>query len=90
MRLSNKIIGQRYAKERLKSSLKTFYGRYFDLSKQYKELQSPEYYTTFLRITYPITPCIDQAFHQFLTLLLIWTLLPIWRFTWLLGLPFWD
>ena len=36
MRLSNKILGQGYVKERLKSSLRKFYGRYGDLTKQYE------------------------------------------------------
>ena len=36
MRLSNKLLGQGYVKERLKSSLGRFYGRYGDLTKQYE------------------------------------------------------
>ena len=36
MRLSNKLLGQGYAKERLKSSLMKFYGRYGDLTKQFE------------------------------------------------------
>ena len=36
VRLSNKLLGQRYVKERLKSSLRKFYGRYRDLIKQYE------------------------------------------------------
>ena len=36
MRLSNKLLGQGYVKERLKSSLTKFYGRYGDLTKQYE------------------------------------------------------
>ena len=35
-RLSNKLLEQGYVKERLKSSLKKFYGRYGDLIKQYE------------------------------------------------------
>ena len=35
MRLSNKLLGQGYVKERLKSSLRKFYGHYGDLTKQY-------------------------------------------------------
>ena len=34
-RLSNKLLEQGYVKERLKSSLRKFYGRYVDLIKQY-------------------------------------------------------
>ena len=36
MRLSNKLLGQGYVKERLKSSLRKFYGRYGDPTKQYE------------------------------------------------------
>ena len=36
MRLSNKLLGQGYVKERLKSFFKKFYGRYVDLTKQYE------------------------------------------------------
>ena len=35
MRLSNNLHGQGYVKERLKSSLRKFYGRNGDLIKQY-------------------------------------------------------
>ena len=35
-RLSNKLIGQEYVNERLRSSLRTFYGWYGDLIKQYE------------------------------------------------------
>ena len=35
-RLSNKLLLQGYVKERLKSSLRTFYGRYGDFIKQYE------------------------------------------------------
>ena len=36
VRLSNKLLGQEYVKKRLKSSLRKFYGRYGDLTKQYE------------------------------------------------------
>ena len=36
MRLSSKLLGQGYVKERLKSSLRKFYGRYGDLTNQYE------------------------------------------------------
>ena len=36
MRLSNKLLGQGYVKERLKSFLRKFFGRYGDLAKQYE------------------------------------------------------
>ena len=35
-RLSSKLLGQRYVMERLKSSLRKFYGRYGDLIKHYE------------------------------------------------------
>ena len=36
VRLSNKLLGQGYVKERLRSSLRKFYGWYGDLIKQYE------------------------------------------------------
>ena len=36
VRHSNKLLGQGYVKERLRSSLRKFYGRYGDLIKQYE------------------------------------------------------
>ena len=36
VRLSNNLLGQGYVKERLRSSLRKFYGRYVDLIKQYE------------------------------------------------------
>ena len=39
-RLSSKLLGQGYVRERLKSSLRTFYGRYGDLIKHYEVLLS--------------------------------------------------
>ena len=50
MRLSNKLLGQGNVKERLRSSLRKFYGRYGNLIKQY-EAPSPECYTTFWMMT---------------------------------------
>ena len=41
--LSNKLLGEGYVKERLKSSIRKFYGRYGDLTKQY-EVPPPECY----------------------------------------------
>ena len=46
VRFSNKLLGQGYVKERLRSSPRKFYGRYGDLIKQY-EAPSPECYTAF-------------------------------------------
>ena len=36
VRLSHKLLGQGHVKERLRSSLRKFYGRYGDLIKQYE------------------------------------------------------
>ena len=36
VRLSNKLLGQGYVKERLRSSLRKFYGRYGDFIQQYE------------------------------------------------------
>ena len=49
VRLSNKLLGQGCVKERFRSSLRNFYGRYGDLIKQY-ETPSPECYKTFWMI----------------------------------------
>ena len=46
VQISIKLLGQGYVKERLKSSLRNFYGRYGDLTKQY-EVPSPACYTTY-------------------------------------------
>ena len=75
VRLSNKLLEQGYVKERLRSSLRKFYCRYGDIMKEYEAL--------LLNVSrhsgwwpYTVIPSIDQALHQFLTLLLICTLLP--------------
>ena len=83
VRLSNKLLGQGYIKERLKSSLREFYGRYGDLTKQYEVPLSRmlHLYTIFWRITiYSDTLHWSEIIPMFDTLL-IWTLLPIWHFT---------
>ena len=70
LQLSNKLLGQRYIKERLKSFLSKLYDRYGDLNKQY-EVPSPECYTTIYSDTLhwsDITPIFEPS--------LIWTLLP--------------
>ena len=75
VRLSNKLLGQGYVKKRLKSSLRKFYGRYGDLTKQYEVplpqmlhdiLEDDQYIDTLH--WWDITPIFDP--------LLIWTLLP--------------
>ena len=69
MRLSNKLLGQGYVKESLKSSLRKFYGRYGDLPNSMRS-PSPECYTTFwMMTTYSDTLLsIDRTLHQFLTI----------------------
>ena len=57
VRLSNKLLGQGYVKERLKSPLRKVYGRYGDLTKQYEVLLS--------RMLNDILD--DDHIHQFLT-----------------------
>ena len=64
---SNKLLGQGYVKERMKSSLKKFYGRYGDLTNNMRS-PSPECYTAFWMMTicsdtlhwYDITPISDR------------------------------
>ena len=50
VRLSNKLLGQGYVKERLRSSLRKFYGRYGDFINNTRS-PSPECYTTFWMMT---------------------------------------
>ena len=75
VRLSNKLLGQGYLKERIKSSLSKFYCRTGILSNNMRP-PFPECYTTFWIMTIYSELSIDEALHQCLPLLLIWTLLP--------------
>ena len=50
VRLSNKLLGQGYVKERLNSSLSKFYGRYGILPNNMRS-PSPDCYTTFWMMT---------------------------------------
>ena len=75
LRLSNKLLGQGYVKERLQSSLRKFFGRYWDLTKQY-EAPLPNVTRHSGWWPYTVTPSIDRTLHQFFLPLLIWTLLP--------------
>ena len=68
MRLSNKLLGQGYVKERLKSSLRKFYGRYGDLTKQYEAPLSPNVTRHSGWWPHTLTPSIDRTLHQFLTI----------------------
>ena len=75
VRLCNKLLGQGYVREGMKSSLRMFYGRYGDLTKQY---EVPLY-----RTLHDILdddhiqwhPPLIEHYTNFLSLL-IWTLLP--------------
>ena len=74
-RLSSKLLGQGYVRERLTSSLRKFYGRYGDLVKHYEV--SPKCYMPFWDMPYTVPPSIDKILRQFANLLPNWTLLPI-------------
>ena len=72
VRLSNKLLGQGYVKERLKSSLRKFYGRYRHLTKQY-EVSLSRILNDILDDDHihTVTPSNNKTFHQFLTFCLI-------------------
>ena len=67
LRLSNKLLGQGYVKECLKSSLRKFYGRYGDLTKQY-EVPLSRILLDILDDDHIQWPSIDRTLHQFLTI----------------------
>ena len=74
VQLSNNILMQGYVKDRLRSSLRKFYGR-----GSYPTIWGPllPYVTRHSGWRpYTVTPSIHQTLQQFCTLLLIWTLLP--------------
>ena len=75
MRLSNKLLGQGYVKERLKSSLRKFYGRYGDLTKQYEVPLSRMLHDILDDDHIQWHPQLIGHFTNFWPLL-IWTLLP--------------
>ena len=75
MRLSNKLLGQGYVKERLKSSLRKFYGRYGDLTKQYEVPLSRMLHNILDDDHIQWHPTLIGHYTNFLPLL-IWTLLP--------------
>ena len=75
MRLSNKLLGQGYVKERLKSSLRKFYGRYGDLTKQYEVPLSRMLYDILDDDHIQWHPPLIRYYTNFWPLL-IWTLLP--------------
>ena len=75
VRLSSKLLRQGYVMERLKSSLRNFYGRYGDLIKHYEVLPNVTSHSGTL--PYTMTPSIDHTLHQFANVLPNWTLMPI-------------
>ena len=75
MRLSNKLLGQGYVKERLKSSLRKFYGRYGDLTKQYEVPLSRMLHDILDDDHIQWHPPLIRHYTNFWPLL-IWTLLP--------------
>ena len=75
MRLSNKLLGQGYVKERLKSSLRKFYGRYGDLTKQYEVPLSRMLHDILDDDHIQWHPPLIGHYNNFWPLL-IWTLLP--------------
>ena len=75
-RLSSKLLGQGYVMERLKSSLRKFYGRYGDLIKHYEVSLSQMLHDILGHDRIQWLP-FDQTLHQFTNLLPNWTLLPI-------------
>ena len=79
MRLSNKLLGQGYVKERLKSSLRKFYGRYGDLTKQYEVPLSRMLHDILDDDHIQWHPPLIGHYTHFWPLL-IWTLLPNFTF----------
>ena len=75
MRLSNNLLGQGYVKERLKSSLRKFYGRYGDLTKQYEVPVSRMLHDILDDDHIQWHPTLIGHYTNFWPLL-IWTLLP--------------
>ena len=69
------IFGQGYVKERLKSSLRKFYCRYRDLTKQYEVPPLPNVTRHSEWWPYTVTPPLIRNYTNFWPLL-IWTLLP--------------
>ena len=73
--LSNKLLRQGYVKERLKSSLRKFYGRYGDLTKQYEVPLSRMLHDILDDDHIQWHPTLIGHYTNFWPLL-IWTLLP--------------
>ena len=79
MRLSNKLLEQGCVRERLISSLRKFYGRYGDLTKQYEVPFSRMLHEILDDDHIQLHPPLIGNYTNFWPLL-IWTLLPNWTF----------
>ena len=77
-RLSSKLLGQGYVMERLKSSLRKFYGRYGDLIKQYEVSLSQMLHDILGHDHIQWHTQLIRHLHQFANLLPNWTLRIIW------------
>ena len=77
-RLSSKLLGQGYVGERLKSSLRKFYGRYGDLIKHYKINLSNILHDILGHDHIQLQPPIDQILHEFVNLFPNW---PYYKFS---------
>ena len=75
VRLSNKLLAQGYGKDRYRPSLRKFYCQYGDLIKQYEVPLSRLLHDTLDDDHIQWHPPLIRHKHQFLILLLIWTLL---------------
>ena len=84
VRLSSKILGQGYVRERLKSSLRKFMVD-MGISSNMKS-PSPKCYMTFWDMTiYTVAPSIYQTFHHFVNLLPDWTSYRLWPYNQISG-----
>ena len=77
VRLSSKLLGQGYVRERLRSSLRKFYGRYGDLIKHYEGSLSRMLHDIQGHDHIQRHPHLTRHNTNFVNLLPNWTLLPI-------------
>ena len=76
-RLSSKVIGQGYIRERMKSSLRKCYGRYGDINKHYEVSLSQMLHGILGHDHIQCHPQLIRHYTNFMNLLPNWTLLPI-------------